>query len=136
LREEKIVTTIEEFVATWLEAERTGDTGTTATLLTDDFIGIGPLGFQLLRAAWLGRFANGDLKYDELSLDEVSVREYPQSALVTARWNVRGTARGHSMPTTRATLALVQIEEKWKLAGIQYSFIAGASGSPGLPGGA
>lgn len=128
------MSTIDEFLTTWAEAERTGDVDTTATLLTDDFVGIGPLGFQLPKSAWLGRLAGGELHYDELSLDEVTVREYPESALVTARWNARGTARGNPMPTARATLSLVRLDGEWKLAGIHYSFIAGAPGAPGLPG--
>jgi hypothetical protein len=66
--------TIDEFLTTWAQAERTGDAGTTAALLTDDSVGIGPLGFQLPKDAWLGRLASGELRYDELALDEVSVR--------------------------------------------------------------
>ncbi len=111
-----------------------GDAAATAALLTDDFVGIGPLGFQLPKDAWLGRVTSGELHYDDLSLDEVSVREYPQSGLVTARWNARGTARGNPLPTARATLSLVRVDGDWKLAGIHYSFIAGAPGAPGLPG--
>lgn len=128
------MTAIEELLDTWIEAERTGDAPGMAALLTDDFVGIGPLGFQLPKPAWVGRLADGQLHYDELSLDEVSIREYPESALAAARWKARGIARGHPVPTTRVSVSLVRLRGAWKIAGIHYSFIAGEPGAPGLPG--
>ena len=127
------MSTVQEFLTAWVEAERTCDAEATAALLTEDFVGIGPLGFQLPKSAWLNRLTTGELAYEDLSLDEIAVREYPGFALVTARWNARGTARGNALPTTRATLGLVHQGEDWKLAGIHYSFIAGMPGAPGVP---
>jgi ketosteroid isomerase-like protein len=119
-------------LSTWADAERAGDTETTDRLLTADFIGIGPVGFQLSKSAWLQRQTDGDLHYDELDLDEVATREYGDCAVTTARWNARGTARGHPIPeATRVTLIAVDDDGDWRLAGIHFSFIAGAPGSPG-----
>jgi len=42
---------LDEFLDTWLAAERLCDADTTEGLLTDDFIGIGPVGFQLPKSA-------------------------------------------------------------------------------------
>ena len=39
------------FLATWADAERDGDGATTDRLLSDDFIGIGPVGLQLPKQA-------------------------------------------------------------------------------------
>jgi ketosteroid isomerase-like protein len=120
------------FLTTWADAERAGDAATTERLLTDDFIGIGPVGFQLPKAAWLQRQIGGDLHYDELSLDEVTTRQYGDCAVTTARWNARGTAQGHPIPeTTRITLITVEDGGDWRLAGIHFSFIAGTPGAPG-----
>ena len=117
------------FLTTWAEAERAGDATTTERLLTDDFIGIGPVGFQLPKQAWLQRQTSGDLHYDELSIDEVTTREYGDCAVTTARWNARGTARGHPMPeATRVTLVTVKDDGDWRLASIHFSFIADAPG--------
>ena len=47
------------FLTTWSDAERDGDAATTARLLMDDFVGIGPVGFQLPKEAWLQRKTSG-----------------------------------------------------------------------------
>jgi ketosteroid isomerase-like protein len=126
---------IETFISTWADAEREGDAGTTERLLTDDFVGIGPVGFQLPKEAWLQRQTSGDLHYDELSLEEIATRHYGECAVTTARWNAHGTAQGHPIPeATRITLITVKGDGGWRLAGIHFSFIAGTPGAPGAPG--
>ena len=123
------------FLTTCAAAERDGDAATTDRLLTDDFIGIGPVGFQLPRRAWLQRLIDGDLHYDELSLDEVTTRPYGDCAITTARWNARGTARGHPLPeATRATLVTVKDGDEWRLASIHFSHLIDPSAGPGTHG--
>lgn len=120
------------FLTTWADAERAGDAATTDRLLTDDFIGIGPVGFQLPKPAWLQRQTGGELHYDMLSLDEATTREYGDCAITTVRWNARGMAQGHPIPeTTRATLVTVKEAGEWRLATIHFSFIADPSATPG-----
>jgi ketosteroid isomerase-like protein len=123
------------FLTTWADAECAGDAATTDRLLTDDFIGIGPVGFQLPKQAWLYRQTGGGLRYDALSLDEVTTREYGDCAITTARWNARGTAQGHPLPeTTRATLVTVKDGGEWRLATIHFSYLADPAGGPGPQG--
>jgi ketosteroid isomerase-like protein len=125
---------IDTLLTAWADAERAGDAATTDRLLTDDFIGIGPVGFQLPKQAWLQRQTDGDLRYDELTLDEVTTRKHGSCAITTARWNARGTARGHPIPeASRVTLVGVESGGGWQLASIHFSFIAGTPGSPGGP---
>jgi ketosteroid isomerase-like protein len=110
------------------------DTAALDTLLTDDFIGVGPLGFTLPKAAWLGRYQGGSLAYDALELDEIQTRVHGDSAVVTARQNQRGTAQGHPIPeAARVTLALAEENGRWRLAGAHLSFVAGTAGAPPLP---
>ncbi|HEY8545441.1 MAG TPA: nuclear transport factor 2 family protein [Acidimicrobiales bacterium] len=120
------------FLDSWAAAEQAGDATATDQLLTDDFVGIGPVGFVLPKPAWLARYENG-LRYDRLDLSEVETRQYGDTAVATARWNAHGTAMGHPIPeATRATLIATRRDGDWKLAGIHFSFIAGTPGAPGL----
>lgn len=119
----------DEFLDMWLRAERSGDDETTGWLLTEDFVGVGPLGFQLPKAAWVGRFAGG-LQYDQLELEDVATRFHGDCSITTARWNAKGTSQGHPIPeAARVTLVGVD-EDGWKAAAIHLSFIAGAPGAP------
>jgi ketosteroid isomerase-like protein len=131
-----MTTDITTFLTTWAEAERAGDTATLDQLLTDDFRGVGPLGFILPKPAWLERHEPGSgLSYETFELDEVQTRTHGTTALVTARQNAIGAYFGQPTPESiRATLALVDDGDGWKLATIHMSFIAGTAGSPPLPG--
>lgn len=123
------------FLDAWTAAERTGDAAATDRLLTDDFVGVGPLGFELDKSAWLARQTGGGLRYEHLALDQMTSRVHGGCAVVTARWNARGTAGGHPVPeAARTTLVAVDGGDGWRLAGIHYSFIAGTPGAPPVPG--
>ena len=125
---------VEVLLTEWADAERRCDAVATEQLLTDDFVGIGPVGFMLPKQAWLQRHTSGTLHYDELSLTEVETRTYTNSAVTTARWNARGSALGHPLPeASRATLVSVGTDDGWRIASIHFSFIAGTAGAPGGP---
>jgi hypothetical protein len=70
---------------TWATAELQGDVAFLERLLSDDFIGVGPLGFLLSKQEWLARHQTGDMKYDVHTLDEVKVRAYNEAAIVIGR---------------------------------------------------
>lgn len=117
-------------VDAWVAAESRADVTFLETLLAEDFIGIGPLGFMLTKQQWLDRHRSGDLTYQALAVDEVNVRVYDAAALVTCRQTQRAAYRGGSIPGEfRATLAFVHQEGRWQLAGIQLS----AMGQPFTP---
>jgi ketosteroid isomerase-like protein len=110
-------------VSTWAESERTGDTDTLDALMTDDFVGIGPVGFVLDKAAWLARFEQG-LSYDELSFDDVSIHRHGGAAIAVAHQHAVGIARGNpTPPDTRVTLTIVDDGGAARVAGVQYSFL-------------
>ena len=125
---------IHAFLSQWTDAEHAGDAETLATLLTDDFSGVGPLGFVLPRPAWLDRYRQG-LAYEQFSLEEIQIRLYGDVAVVTARNNARGTYQGQPLPEAlRATLVIASDSGAVRLAAIHMSFIAGTQGSPPIPG--
>jgi ketosteroid isomerase-like protein len=109
----------------WANAELHGDTASLERRLSDDFIGIGPLGFMLTKQEWLARHEAGDLKYESFSLDEVKVRVYNNdTAVLTARQAQQATYRGNSIPGQfRLTLVFVQQHGQWQLASLQLSSI-------------
>src|SRR5437762_4440302 len=81
----------------WATAELRGDTALLERTLADDFIGVGPLGFILTKQEWLARHQSGDLTYDSLELDEVTVRVYGEAAVVIGRQVQSAAYRSHSI---------------------------------------
>ena len=119
----------------WTEAERTADTATLERLLTDDFVGVGPLGFMLPKPAWLARHQSGDLTYESFGLEELNARTHGDAAVITARHVAVGAFQGHPIPeTARATVVFSHETGSWQLAGVHLSFIAGTPGAPPMPG--
>jgi hypothetical protein len=115
---------ITDVVQHWCESERTGDTERLDDLLADDFVGIGPVGFVLDKAAWLSRFDQG-LHYDDLTVDELVVRRHDGAALVVAHQHARGNSGDVPLPPDlRLSLTIVgSPRDRPRIAGMQYSFI-------------
>ena len=108
----------------WATAELRGDITFLERRLSDDFIGIGPLGFMLTKQEWLARHQSGDLKYESLILDEVKVRVYSNAAVLTGRQDQQAAYRGNSIPGQfRITLVFVHQQGQWQLANLQLSAI-------------
>jgi ketosteroid isomerase-like protein len=125
---------IRSFLRQWAAAERAGDAAALGGLLAEDFIGVGPVGFTLPKAAWIGRHGQG-LHYDAFDVDEAQVRTYGDVAVAVARDTQRGTAFGHPVPEAlRTTHVLVRQAGRWQLASLHMSFIAGTPGAPPVPG--
>lgn len=114
---------IDQLLTTWVAAERTGDAEALASLLTDDFVGIGPVGFVLDRAAWLARFDQG-LEYEQLDLEEVSIRHHGDVGLVVAHQRAVGSHAGNPIPPdSRVSLTALPDGDGLRIAGAHYSFI-------------
>jgi hypothetical protein len=108
----------------WVAAELRGDTAFLESVLTDDFIGIGPLGFMLTKHEWLARHRSGDLRYKAIDLDEVKVRLYGEAAVVAGRQLQRGAYRVSSIDAQlRTTLVLVHQRGQSRVASLHLSAI-------------
>ena len=118
-----MTTDIAQLLDSWADAERTGDAAALGELLTADFVGIGPVGFVLDKPAWITRFDHG-LRYEQLELDDVSVRRHGDAVLVVARQRAVGSHSGTpTPPETRVSFTVVGEGEGLEIAGMQYSFI-------------
>ena len=116
----------ERFVEEWASAEQRGDAAFLEGTLTDDFVGVGPLGFVLNKQQWLGRFAGG-LSYESFVLNEAEVRLHGEAAVATGRQKQAGGFQGNDVGGEfRATVVLVERDGRWLLAGWHASPIAGA----------
>ena len=125
-----MISDLDSLVNTWAEAERRGDRATLDALLTDDFLGIGPVGFVLPKQIWVTRFEHG-LRYDDFDVDEISIRVYGDSAVIVGRQRAHGEAQGNPTPDdTRVSIVATRTDPdaSWKIAHIQYSFMATAPG--------
>jgi ketosteroid isomerase-like protein len=124
---------LQDVLTSWADAERRGDAAALDALLTDEFVGIGPVGFTLPKPGWLARF-DGGLRYDTVEVDEVTTLDYGDAAFVVGHQRADGTYKGRpTPPDTRVGFTLVREHGNWRIAAIQYSFIAGAPGAAGAP---
>ena len=117
---------LREAIEDWAAAEQRGDAASLEGALAGDFIGIGPRGFMLTKDQWLERHESGKLRYRSLGLDEVQVRLYGDAAVVTGRQSAEGKYEDFDLRDRfRATLVFVKQRERWMLAGLHLSPIAG-----------
>ncbi len=110
-----------QLAGTWAAAELQADTAFLEKYLSDDFVGVGPLGFLLSKQQWLGRHRSGDMKYTVHTLDEVKVRGYDQAAILVGRLTQQATFQGNPMNVQmRTTLVFVRQDGQWHLAGLHF----------------
>ena len=109
----------------WAAAERGGDADALDPLLADDFLLVGPLGFMLDKAQYLGSRRSGDLKHEALVWEDVNVRVYGEAAVAVGSQTQRSTYQGRDASGRfRVTQVVVRQEDRWSLVGLHYSPIA------------
>ncbi|HEY4024749.1 MAG TPA: nuclear transport factor 2 family protein [Pseudonocardiaceae bacterium] len=117
----------------WNKAELNADREAIATVLTDDFTAIGPLGFTLSKQDWLNR--HGPLHYESLDLTGITTKSYGDVTVAIATQTQRATYNGNPTPgTNRVSIVLTDRGNEWKIANIHFSFVAGTEGAPPIPG--
>ncbi|WP_157596634.1 nuclear transport factor 2 family protein [Saccharomonospora saliphila] len=109
----------------WAEAELRGDVTTLRAMLGDDFVGIGPHGFQIDKARWLDRYMSGSLVNTGFDVTEPTVREYGPVAVVNGVQNQTATYAGEPFPGRfRMTLVAVRRGRGWEIVSLQLSPMA------------
>ena len=85
--------------------------------LTDDWMIVDPDGGIIERARFLAVIQSGALTHEMMESDDIRVRIYGNTALVTALTTTRGRFNGHAFTTQeRATDVFVQENGRWQCA--------------------
>jgi hypothetical protein len=91
-------------------------------MLTEDFQGIGPVGFVLDREQWAGRHAGGGVTNHELTVSDPHVRIYGDTAVVEAVETQRTTAMGmENNGSFRIGVVATRRDGRWAIAHVQFS---------------
>ena len=113
---------LQELGREWAAAEVRGDVSALATMLADDFVGVGPLGFTLTKEQWLDRHRSGDLVYEEITWEDVDVRVHDCAAVAIGLQTQRARYRGHAVDgRLRATQIYIRAGDRWQIEGVQLS---------------
>jgi ketosteroid isomerase-like protein len=121
-----IDTQVRELGRRWAEAEQRGDVTALDELSADGFTMVGPAGFVLDRAQWLHRYRTGELITTALVWDELTVRDYGDTAVVIGKHTQQATFKDNPADGSfRATHIVVRRGDSWLLAGIHMSAIGG-----------
>lgn len=117
-REEQVL----DLLHTWARAELEGDVDAYANLLTEDFRGVGPVGFVLDARQWAGRHTTGDLTNSEFEILDPRLRFYGQTAVVEAVQRQVTMARGRDTSGSfRLVAVCTHVGDRWRLAHVQLS---------------
>lgn len=109
----------------WADAERRSDADALDTLLADDFVLVGPLGFVRDKAQYLGSRRSGDLKHESLTWDDVRVRVYGETAVAVGSQTQKSTYQGRDASGRfRVTQIAARLGGRWAVVGLHYSPIA------------
>jgi ketosteroid isomerase-like protein len=109
----------------WAGAERDGDPATLATLLADDFVCVGPLGFVLDKEQYLQPRRAGILRHRSLTWEDVHIRRYGDTAVaVGVQTQENSYSDQDASGRFRVTQIAVRQATGWVMAGLHYSPIA------------
>jgi len=87
----------------------------------DDYVQIDMAGNTRDKATQMKRIASPEVKMVSNTLDEVVVRVYGETAVVTGRATAVGTIRGEPYPRIRYTRVYVKRDGQWKVVLFQQT---------------
>lgn len=97
-----------------------GDTAIFTTYFDENAVVTDPGGMMMTRAESIAIFKSGDLKFETMTVDDVKVRLYGNTAIVTYRSTDKGTFKGEAFTgKTRWTDTFVKIKGKWLIVAAQ-----------------
>jgi ketosteroid isomerase-like protein len=109
----------------WACAEVNSDVGALDVLLAEGFCGIGPLGYVLDKAAWLGRFAGG-LNNAAVTFSDLHLRDYGDSVVVVGVLDQEATFKGgEASGRYRVSFVVVRASGRWQIASCHIGSLDG-----------
>lgn len=107
------------------EAFARNDATALESIFADDYIFVNPGGAILTRAQRLADLQSGNTKYDSFTLDQMSIRLFGATAVVTGRTVVKGQNRGQDISAQyRVTFVLVKKHGRWQMVAQHSTRIA------------
>lgn len=102
------------------EAAMRNDASFSARMLGEDYIAIGPLGEIITKEESVALRHGSSLHYDSMDISEIAVRIYGDTAIVTARADVKGTNVGEDFSGPyRFTRVWVKRNGEWHTVSYQ-----------------
>lgn len=103
-----------------------GNLETLDLIEADDFTFTAPDGSIMNKAQDLETIKSGDMVYDSIALDEVSVRVFGEAGVVTGRANVKGRYKTFDISGLyRYTVTFVRQDGRWRAVASQMTRIRG-----------
>jgi ketosteroid isomerase-like protein len=87
----------------------------------DDYLQIDVAGNVRDKATQMKRIASPEVKMESNTLDDMVVRVYGETAVVTGRATAVGTIRGEPYPRIRFTRVYVKLQGAWKVVLFQQT---------------
>jgi ketosteroid isomerase-like protein len=102
------------------------DTAALDRIYADSYTLINEDGVLMTKAPRLAAIKSGELKYESVVFDEVNVRLYADTAVLTYRVTSKGQSRGQDIGGQfRATSTYVKMSGRWQLVAAQVTRITG-----------
>lgn len=96
------------------------------SIYADDYTLVNESGVITTKAPRLAALKSGELKYESVKFDEVNVRMYGNTAVITYRVTSKGMLKGQAIGGQfRATSTYVKLNGRWQIAAAQVTAIAG-----------
>ena len=106
-------------------AQQKNDTAALERIWADDFTFTNSSGEVQTKAQRLAEIKSGELKFESISIDDVQVRVYGDTAVVTGRGTVKGQRRGQDLTgQSRSTSVYVKKQGRWQVVATQITRIA------------
>jgi uncharacterized protein (TIGR02246 family) len=100
------------------------DTVALDRIYADDYTLVNMAGVVTTKAQRLAAIKSGELKYESVSVDEVNIRSYGDTAVVTDRATVKLQDKGQDLSGQyRVTLTFVKMKGAWQLVAAQNTRI-------------